>query len=217
MSYLWRRLIIAPILMLTSSFLTFWGLRLIGSNRDIVQGILGTNYTDDNAARLTKELGLNRPFFVQYITWLGRMLRGDMGTSFYSRQSVWSYLKTGIPTTFQLVLMSVLFALLLSMPLGILAAYRVGTKTDRSIGMLSFGLLSWICAWDFAYFSFRPPPQLVSRWAKYPFHRKPLEVDQTHDPPGIRACPRANRYVSTRFENRHGQQSARGLCHPGKI
>ena len=142
MSYLWRRLIIAPILMLTSSFLTFWGLRLIGSNRDIVQGILGTNYTDDNAARLTKELGLNRPFFVQYVTWVGRMLRGDLGTSFYSRQSVWSYLKTGIPTTFQLVLMSVLFALLLSMPLGILAAYRVGTKTDRSIGMFSFGLLS---------------------------------------------------------------------------
>jgi peptide/nickel transport system permease protein len=128
--------------MLTSSFLTFWGLRLIGSNRDIVQGILGTNYTDDNAAQLTKELGLNKPFFVQYVTWLGRMLRGDLGTSFYSRQSVWSYLKTGIPTTFQLVLMSVLFALLLSMPLGILAAYRQGTKTDRAIGTFSFGLLS---------------------------------------------------------------------------
>jgi peptide/nickel transport system permease protein len=142
MSYLWRRLSLAPILMVTVSFLTFWGLRLIGSNRDIVQGILGTNYNDDNAARLTKELGLNRPFLVQYITWLGRMLRGDLGTSFYSRQSVWSYLKTGIPTSLQLVLMSVLFALMLSVPLGILAAYRVGTKTDRGIGMFSFGLLS---------------------------------------------------------------------------
>ena len=142
MSYLWRRLAVAPILMLTSSFLTFWGLRLIGSNRDIVQGILGTNYTDDNAARLTQELGLNKPFFVQYVTWLGKMLRGDLGTSFYSRQSVWSYLKTGIPTTIQLVIMAVTFALLLAMPLGILAAYRQGTKTDRAIGMFSFGLLS---------------------------------------------------------------------------
>ena len=142
MSYLWRRLAVAPILMLTSSFLTFWGLRLIGSNREIVQGILGTNYTDDNAARLTQELGLNKPFFVQYVTWLGKMLRGDLGTSFYSRQSVWSYLKTGIPTTIQLVIMAVTFALLLAMPLGILAAYRQGTKTDRAIGMFSFGLLS---------------------------------------------------------------------------
>ncbi len=142
MSYLWRRLAVAPILMLTSSFLTFWGLRLIGSNREIVQGILGTNYTDDNAARLTQELGLNKPFFVQFFTWLGKMLRGDLGTSFYSRQSVWSYLKTGIPTTIQLVIMAVTFALLLAMPLGILAAYRQGTKTDRAIGMFSFGLLS---------------------------------------------------------------------------
>jgi peptide/nickel transport system permease protein len=142
MSYLWRRLAVAPILMLTSSFLTFWGLRLIGSNREIVQGILGTNYTDDNAARLTQELGLNKPFFVQFFTWLGKMLRGDLGTSFYSRQSVWSYLKTGIPTTIQLVIMAVTFALLLAMPLGILAAYRQGTKTDRIIGMFSFGLLS---------------------------------------------------------------------------
>ena len=142
MSYLWRRLAVAPILMLTSSFLTFWGLRLIGSNREIVQGILGTNYTDDNAARLTQELGLNKPFFVQYVTWLGKMLRGDLGTSFYSRQSVWSYLKTGIPTSLQLMLMSILFALMLAMPLGILAAYRQGTKTDRAIGAFSFGLLS---------------------------------------------------------------------------
>lgn len=142
MKYLWKRLALAPLLMLTVSFLTFWGLRLIGSNQSIVQGLLGTNYTDDYAARLTKELGLNKPFFVQYIQWLGRMLRGDLGTSFYSRQSVWSYLKTGIPTTIQLVIMSIFFALLLAMPLGILAAYRSGTKVDRAIGSFSFGLLS---------------------------------------------------------------------------
>jgi peptide/nickel transport system permease protein len=142
MSYLWKRLSLAPLLMLTVSFLTFWGLRLIGSNQSIVQGMLGTNYTDDNAARLTKEMGLNKPFFVQYFEWLGKILRGDLGTSFYSRQSVWSYLQTGIPTTIQLVVMSIVFALLLSVPLGILAAYRSGTTVDRTIGSFSFALLS---------------------------------------------------------------------------
>jgi peptide/nickel transport system permease protein len=142
MSYVWRRIALAPLLMLTVSFLSFWGLRLIGSNQSIVQGMLGTNYTDENAAKLTKELGLSKPFFVQFFSWLGKMLQGDLGTSYYSRQSVWSYLKTGIPTTIQLVLMSVFFALLLSVPLGILAAYRSGSKVDRSIGMFSFGLLS---------------------------------------------------------------------------
>lgn len=142
MSYLWRRISLAPLLFVTVSFLTFWSLRLIGSNAEIVQGILNTNYTPDNAARLTRELGLDRPFFVQYFTWLGKLLRGDFGTSYYTRDSVWSYMKDGIPTSIQLVIMSMVFALLLSMPLGILAAYRQGTKVDRAIGLFSFGLLS---------------------------------------------------------------------------
>jgi peptide/nickel transport system permease protein len=124
------------------SFLTFWSLRLIGSNAEIVQGLLNTNYSEANAKRLTKELGLDRPFFAQYFSWLGKLLRGDLGTSYYSRNSVWSYMKDGIPTSIQLVIMSMIFALLLSMPLGIIAAYRQGTKVDRGIGLLSFGLLS---------------------------------------------------------------------------
>ncbi len=142
MSYIWRRIALAPLLMVAVSFLTFWSIRLIGSNNDIVTGLLGTNYTDDNAKRLTKELGLDRPFFVQYFSWFTKLIRGDLGTTFYSRQSVWSYMKTGIPATVQLVVMALLIALLLSVPLGILAAYRQGTRTDRSIGIFSFGLLS---------------------------------------------------------------------------
>lgn len=142
MSYIWRRVAIAPVLFLTVSFLTFWSLRLIGSNDEIVQGILNTNYSEINAKRLVKELGLDRPFFVQYFSWLGKLLRGDFGTSFYSRQSVWTYLKDGIPSSVQLTIMAILFALVLSMPLGIIAAYRSGTKVDRAIGLLSFGLLS---------------------------------------------------------------------------
>jgi peptide/nickel transport system permease protein len=142
MRYALRRLALAPLLFLTVSFLTFWGLRLIGSNAEIVQGILGTNYTPENAVRLTEELGLDRPFFSQYFGWLGNLLTGDFGTSFYSRTSVWDYLKNGIPATIQLVVMSILLALLLSVPLGIISAYREGTKVDRGIGMFSFGLLS---------------------------------------------------------------------------
>jgi peptide/nickel transport system permease protein len=142
MNYLWRRLATAPLVLLTVSFLTFWSLRLIGSNQSILQSLLGTNYTEDNAQRMTRELGLDKSFFAQYFGWLGKLLRGDLGFSFYTRDSVWGYLKTGIPTTVQLVLMSIFFALLFSVPLGILSAYRVGSRIDRSIGTLSFGLLS---------------------------------------------------------------------------
>ena len=53
MSYIWRRLALAPLLFVTVSFLTFWGLRLIGSNQEIVQGMLNTNYTEENAKILT--------------------------------------------------------------------------------------------------------------------------------------------------------------------
>jgi peptide/nickel transport system permease protein len=139
---MWRRIALAPLLFLTVSFLTFWSLRLIGSNDDIVHSMLNTNYTEDNARRLVKELGLDRPFFVQYFTWIGKLLRGDLGTSFYTRDSVWKYMKDGIPNTALLVFMAMLLALLLSMPLGILSAYRQGTKTDRGIGVMSFGILS---------------------------------------------------------------------------
>ena len=142
MSYIWRRLAMAPVLLVAVSFLTFWSLRLIGSNQEIVAGMLGTNYTDQGAKRLISELGLDRPFFSQYFRWLFRMLRGDFGTSFYSRQSVWGYLHSGIPTTIQLVIMSMVFALLIAVPLGVLASYRQGTKTDRAIGIFSFSLLS---------------------------------------------------------------------------
>lgn len=142
MSYVWRRISFTPLLLVTVSFLTFWSLRLIGSNQDLLQGMLSTNYTEDNAARLSRELGLDRPFFVQYVRWLVRLVTGELGTSFYSRQSVWSYLKTGLPTSFQLVVMSMVIALALAMPLGIIAAYRSGTRIDRAIGFISFTLLS---------------------------------------------------------------------------
>lgn len=142
MSYIQRRILLAPLLLITVSFLTFWSLRLIGSNQEILQGMLGTNYTDENAARLAAELGLDRPFFSQYLGWLVNLVTGDLGTSFYSRQTVWSYLQTGLGTTFQLVLMSMGLGLAMSMPLGIIAAYRSGTKLDRAIGFVSFALLS---------------------------------------------------------------------------
>ena len=142
MSYLWRRLAVAPLLFVTVSFLTFWSIRLIGTNDDIVRGLLNTNYTEDNAKRLVKQLGLDRPFFAQYFSWLGKLVRGDLGQSYYSRQSVWIYMKDGIPTSIQLVIMSMIMALALSMPLGIFAAYRQGSRTDRAIGVFSFGLLS---------------------------------------------------------------------------
>lgn len=142
MSYIWRRLSLTPLLLLAVSFLTFWSLRLVGSNQEILQGMLGTNFTEANAQRLSKELGLDRPFFVQYFRWVWNLVTGDLGTSFYSRQSVWTYLKSGIPTSLQLVVMALFFALLLAMPLGILAAYRSGTRVDRAIGLVSFGLIS---------------------------------------------------------------------------
>jgi peptide/nickel transport system permease protein len=142
MRYILRRLALAPLLFVTVSFLSFWGLRLIGSNDEMVRSILGTNYTDANAVILTKELGLDRPFFVQYFAWLGNLLQGDLGSSFATRNSVWDLIKNGIPATVQLVIMSIVFALILSVPLGILSAYRDGSKLDRGIGVTSFGLLS---------------------------------------------------------------------------
>ena len=68
------------------------------------------------------ELGLDKPFVVQYFTWLGNLLRGDMGTSYASNRPVFSTLVSKLPATLLLTAVSMLLTALISIPLGIWSA-----------------------------------------------------------------------------------------------
>ena len=84
------------------------------------------------------QLGLDRPFLIQYFDWLGKFVRGDMGNSYIDGAAVSGKLLSALPNTLKLTAASVAVTILLSVPLGMLAAVKQGKITDMFIRFLSF-------------------------------------------------------------------------------
>src|SRR5438128_11417088 len=77
------------------------------------------------------DLGLDKPIPIQYLSWVGRVLRGDLGSSAYNHQDVGFLIANSLPPTLQLAFMAMLVALLISVPVGIVSAARPGSWADR--------------------------------------------------------------------------------------
>lgn len=84
------------------------------------------------------KMGLDKPFLVQYALWLKNMLRGDMGTSYMTGRPVFTELSIHLPPTIALAASSILLTLVVSIPLGILAAVRQNKWTDYLIRFCTF-------------------------------------------------------------------------------
>lgn len=140
MNYLTRRLLLTIPLLLVVTLVTFSMLSLIKG--DPAKVILGLNYTEERGAAIRKDLGLDKPFPVRYVTWLGKTVRGDLGNSYYTDEKVNSALKRAMPVSIQLVIMGIVLSLVISIPLGMISAYRAGTRLDRLISIFSFGTLA---------------------------------------------------------------------------
>ena len=133
-----RLLQLIPILF-AITFLSFGMMRLAGS--DVVEqkmentsGTVSQEMID--AAR--EELGLDKPFIVQYCTWLGKLLRGDMGTSYVSNKPVFSTFVSKLPATLLLAAISILLTVIVSIPLGIWSAVNQNKTADYVIRTASF-------------------------------------------------------------------------------
>ncbi len=119
--YLLRRLASILALTLGITIIVFLIIRLIPGDPAIV--MLGTNAGDpDLVARLHQQLGLDRPMAVQYVIWLGGVLRGDFGYSYGQQQSVASLLAANFPATIQLTVAGLAVSLILGAAIGIVAA-----------------------------------------------------------------------------------------------
>jgi peptide/nickel transport system permease protein len=102
--------------------------------------IAGEGATSSDIAAVRQQYGFDRPLPVQYMEWISRVVHGDFGESFYYRRPVRDLIVEHIPTTLQLGMASIMFALLLSLPLGIAAAVRPNSWIDRaSLGLAVFG------------------------------------------------------------------------------
>ncbi len=133
-----RLLQLIPILF-AITFLSYGMMRLAGS--DVVEqkmentdGTVSQEMID--AAR--EELGLDKPFIVQYVTWLGKLARGDMGVSYVSGKPVFSTFVSKLPATLLLAVVSILLTVIVSIPLGIWSAVNQNRAADYVIRTASF-------------------------------------------------------------------------------
>jgi peptide/nickel transport system permease protein len=132
-----RLLHLIPIL-LGITLLSFGLMRL--TNDDAVDVFYDKNgaVSEEVKAARRAELGLDKPFLVQYGSWLGGIVTGDMGKSYISGKPVFESFSSKLPATAELMLVSLLMTLVFAVPLGILAAVAKGSFADRVIRFLSF-------------------------------------------------------------------------------
>lgn len=105
---------------------------------DVMESNQGIVMSEEEKEAMRQELGLDKPLPQQYVMWLGNVLQGDMGESFVSGQPVFSSFMSKLPATIYLTITSVLLTVLISIPLGILAAVKQNRFLDYLIRFLSF-------------------------------------------------------------------------------
>jgi ABC-type dipeptide/oligopeptide/nickel transport system permease component len=91
----------------------------------------------EQIAAIRARLGLDQPILVQFADWIGRLMRGDLGTSIISNQPVTRLIGVRLEPTLALATTTILFAVIVAVPLGVLSAWRHGTWIDRGVMTLS--------------------------------------------------------------------------------
>lgn len=126
--YLAGRLISLVPILLGVTVLVFMLVHLIPG--DPAEAMLGTEATPDAVAALRQEMGLDRPVAVQYIAWLGRAVRGDLGRSLHAKAPVSELLVDKFTATAELGLVAVVISLLIAIPAGVISAVRKNSLWD---------------------------------------------------------------------------------------
>jgi ABC-type dipeptide/oligopeptide/nickel transport system permease component len=128
--FLLRRLALTAPVLLGVATLVFSLIHLVPG--DPVQAMLGDSATAQDVADLRSRLGLDRPLYIQYGSFLKQLARGDLGTSLRTSQAVTRSIADRMPATIELAAAAILVATVVAIPLGIVAAVRAGTVTDHA-------------------------------------------------------------------------------------
>jgi ABC-type dipeptide/oligopeptide/nickel transport system permease component len=129
-----RRLWLAGLVCLTVLVISFTLTRLSG---DLAASIAGPNASAADIAIITRNYGLDRPLVVQFLDWAGHAAEGDLGQSYLYHVPVWRLIRDRLPITLALGLTGLAIALLVALPLGILAAVREGSAIDHGIMLVA--------------------------------------------------------------------------------
>jgi peptide/nickel transport system permease protein len=135
--FILKRLGLAVLVAFAVSILAFLLVRLSG---DPAIAIAGEGAREADIAIVRATYGLDRPLVVQYLDWIANLLRGNLGTSYYFKSDVGALVLDKLPVTLKLGIASLVFALLIAVPLGVVAALRPNSWIDRlALGIAVLG------------------------------------------------------------------------------
>ncbi len=170
-AYILRRLLALIPTLFFASVIVFTTVRLIPG--DVIDLMLSQN--DISASKMDREalmevLGLDKPMWSQYFTWVGNLFRGDMGNSLWQSTPVTERLAERLPVTFELGLLAILIGLTIAMPIGVYSAIRQDTAGDyiaRSFSILllaipSFWLGTMVVVIPSIYFGWSPEVSYIA-------------------------------------------------------
>ncbi len=146
-TYFLRRLLLSIPTIFIVTLIVFILVRLVPG--DVVDIIIGTqNYlSQEQIQKMYEDFGLDKPLFTQYFVWIRSVLSGNLGFSLRSGEDVADMLLQRLPVTLELALLSILFSIILGIPLGIVSATKKNTSIDNVIKVLGLIGLSSPAFW----------------------------------------------------------------------
>ncbi|MCO8146363.1 ABC transporter permease [Rhodovulum tesquicola] len=139
-AYVVRRLGESLLILLGISVVTFALLYLVPA--DPARQIAGRSATAETVANIRAQLGLDQPFHVQYVRYLGNLLQGDLGRSYLQRTEVSELIAARMPATLLLMGAAIVVELILGLTIGVIAALRRNSALDQSLMVFSFVTIS---------------------------------------------------------------------------
>lgn len=166
--YVIKRLFLVIPTLFVITLIVFAMTRLIPG--DVVEMMFEEQAYAKDMAAMRALLGLDRPLHVQYVAWVGKVLRGDLGTSLWTKNPVIDEILYRLPVTLELGVLAMIFAVGMAIPIGVLSAVRQDTMTDYVARSFAIGGLSvpnfWLATIAIVlpayYFGWTPPIQFIT-------------------------------------------------------
>lgn len=164
-AYIVRRLLAALFVLLLMSFVVFRLVRWLPGDALLVKLGEAGRMPPDKMEAARKEMGIDRPFMVQYTSWLSRAIRGDLGRSLIWDEGVATRLRKGLPITLELAILSSAVAITIALPIGVLSAVKQDTLLDyiarvvaiTGLAVPSFWLATVALLYLTLWFGWTPP------------------------------------------------------------
>jgi peptide/nickel transport system permease protein len=170
--YVLRRFLLAIPVLLLSSLIVFGLMRVMPGDALTALMAESGNVSARELQKLRKDLGLDRPYYEQYLIWMWQMVSFNPGYSIFTNEPIPAALKKSIPVTIELALLAMVLGLLIAIPVGVISATRQDTLSDyigrlvaiSGLSLPDFWLGTLVITFAAIWFSWIPPLGYTSLW-----------------------------------------------------